>query len=149
MALVATAGCGGGGNDTKFSSNIVGPWFLAKITTPSTNSSSGTMITCPGSISGYSCSVNQKISFTNNGTYEAFSDSIEEAAGVYNLNGNLLTVKYQYISVPSVTYTNTYLAYIVLSNSSTTVNTLFATLSSTNDPAFSGDVGVQFTYGFE
>jgi hypothetical protein len=150
MALATTAGCGGGGgvNDTKLNPNIVGPWLLINLITPKSTTTSSTTIVCPGTAAGVSCTSNQELSFANNGNYAAYINGTEIAAGVYSLNGNLLTVNYHYIVAPSLTYTDTYLTNLVVATQPGFVNSLYATLSSSTDPTSSTYLGVQYQYGY-
>ena len=146
VAISVTAGCGGsGGNGNKANSNILGTWDLGNIVTPTVNQSGGITILCPGSQDGFSCSSLQEVYFGNDGTYEAAVDNSETAVGVYNLNGNLLSVKYHYLSSPSNTYTDTYITTIVPATPST-APILIATLSTTNSPSNTAYLGVRYTY---
>ena len=146
LAILVTAGCGGSGNGDKANTNIIGTWELFNMVEPTTNQSGGATITCPGSQDGLSCTSQQEVYFGNDGTYEAGVGGTETAAGVYNINGNLLSVKYHYLSSPNNTYTDTYIT-LILPATTGTIRTLYATLSTTNSPTNTAYLGVRYGYG--
>jgi len=146
LAISVTAGCGGGGNSNKANSNIIGAWELVNILTPTVNSTGGSTIVCPGTADGLSCTNQQEVIFSNDGTYEAGIGSTETAAGVYNINGNVLSIKYHYLTSPNTTYTDTYIT-VILPATTTTIRTLYATLSTTNSPTNTPYIGARYGYG--